>query len=111
MAEANKPIVNPSYVIPAGEYAQNIRKSFLDLISVVFTPEVSDVLQNLAEKSSCMNQSLSVSEDSLVELISLLESGRLKNETTGTLTERVTENMERKDLIGTHKKKYKYTAH
>ena len=37
MAEANKPIVNPSYVIPAGEYAQNIRKSFLDLISVVFT--------------------------------------------------------------------------
>ena len=111
MAEANKPIVNPSYVIPAGEYAQNIRKSFLDLISVVFTPEVSDILQNLAEKSSCMNQSLSVSEDSLVELISLLESGRLKNETTGTLTERVTENMERKDLIGTHKKKYKYTAH
>lgn len=111
MTEANRPIVNPSYFIPAGEYAQNIRKSILDLIFSVLTPEISEILRNLTENSHCMDQPLSVPEETVVELISLFESGRLKNETTGTLTERVNENMERKDLLIKHKERYTYTAH
>lgn len=111
MAEANKPIVNPSYIIPSGEDANNIRNALLELISSVLTVEIRDELQKMMDNSSCMEQPISVSEESVVELLSLLESGRLKNETTGTLAERVTEKMERKDLIGTHKKQYKYTVH